>query len=344
MRAETFTIREQIFLSVLIVFLSLVFSILAAELILRLAYCEQEVTGVYWGTGAFRSHESTGYVHAPGYEGYAFRSGIFNSPVKINQLSLRQRDLEEQLHFAKHLLVLGDSFAFGLGVLEEQSFPSLVKSYLNARGFGVINAAQTGYSVEQERLFGVSIAERIKPDSIILNLFAENDVEGDYFKEYQNVDIIYGHRLRKDRWFGVEPIDYLRTHSYLWMLVKRVLNSRKGHGTAAEAHFRTLLNTSPSEVMKPTFDAILKLRDYCESNHIIFGVVMIPPKSGATMFDEHLNTFFQDKKIAALDLGFKGFDKHDYFFEDGHWNESGHKKAAGFLIPFIAGLLEERRK
>lgn len=339
MSEETYGSRKAILFAVPLFFAALTFSILAAETILRFVYYEQEAHGNYWGAGAFSPHVSAGYVHAAGFEGRAFRSGVFSIPVSINRLNLRQTDLETQLRYPSKLLVLGDSFCFGLGVLEEQSFPSLIRGYLNARDIGMINGAQTGYSVEQERLFGVPLMAQIRPDSVILGLFPKNDIDGDYFKGYQNIDVEYGYRLRKDRWLAGEPVDYFRTHSYLWMLFQNILNSR--NQSRRQAEFEALVKRPPDEVVGPTLTAVRKLRDYCESHHIAFGVVMIPPPSGSTPFDTRLRAFFQEQRIPALDLGSKGYDESDYFSGDGHWNAKGHEKTAELLVPFLADLLKK---
>jgi hypothetical protein len=236
------------------------------------------------------------------------------------------------------LLILGDSFSFGLGVQEEQSFPSLIKKDLNALDVGVINGSQSGYSVEQERMFGASLIEQLKPDIVILSLFAANDIEGDYYKRYLNYDIKYGYRLSNKRWLQIDSFDYLRTHSYLWMFIKSKLNWRLRDEKIRQ--FEAMLKISAQKVIQPTLNSIVKLRDHCEINNIDFGVVMIPPRSGKTVFDERLKTFFQVENIAILDLGTKGYSNKDYFQGDAHWNEKGHKKAAQYLVPFTVRLLE----
>jgi hypothetical protein len=338
MITETFSARKKLFFWTLLIFLSLIFSLLISEFGLRLIYREEEANGNYWGIGAFSGHDLTGYVHAPGYEGYAFRPDAFESLVKINSLSLRQEDLEQQLQYPVKLLILGDSFSFGLGVQEEQSFPSLIKKYLNALNVGIINGAQTGYSVEQEKLFGVSLINRLKPNIVILGLYTQNDIFGDYYKGYHNIDVKFGYRLQKDRWLQIRPFDFLRTHSYLWMVIKKRLNLPKERDRRTK--FKVLTKASLQEVIRPTLNAIVKLRDYCETNNIVFGVVMIPPKSGRTVFDKHLKVFFQAEEIAVLNLGTKSYGNQDYLSGDAHWNKKGHEKASQFLVPFVVKLLE----
>jgi hypothetical protein len=313
---------------------------LIPEAILRLVYREEEVDGNYWGTGAFEHSDSVGYVHKAGFEGYAVRPGVFVSPVSINSMGLRQANLEHQLEYPSKLLILGDSYAFGLGVLEEQGFPALVQSALNASGIGVINGAQAGYSVEQERLFGMALSDSIRPRVVLLCLFAPNDVRDDYERAYKNIDVRFGYRLSKSRPLPLAPIDFVRTHSFLWRFTRRQLERRE-RGIRISP-FRVLARTKPRAVIKPTVNAAVMLRDYCEDNRIILGIVIIRPKLGRSMFNEHLKAAFEKEGIEVLDLADKDFDKTDYFEGDNHWNESGHKKAAQHVIRFVNSLLDEQ--
>jgi hypothetical protein len=215
-----------------------------------------------------------------------------------------------------------------------------MKKDMNALNIGIINGAQTGYCVKQERLFGVSLIEQLTPDIVILGIFAENDIMGDYFEEYLDYDVKYGYRLRKDRCLKIMAFDFLRTHSYLWMLIEGRWNALKRKKKYKQ--FKAVKKTSIQKVIQPTLNTIKKFRDYCDINDIIFGVMMIPPKSGGTIFDEPLRTFLQKERIALLDLGSKGYGDQEYITGDGHWNKKGHEKTSQFLVSFVMGLLEKK--
>lgn len=90
--------------------------LLAAEAVLHVLLWEEEANDNYWGAGAFVADPQAGYRHEPGFRGRGFRRGAFDVPVATSELGLRQRDVEEQRGFPVRLLVLGDSFPFGLGV------------------------------------------------------------------------------------------------------------------------------------------------------------------------------------------------------------------------------------
>ena len=188
----------------------------------------------------------------------------------------------------------------------------------------------------------MSLIKQLHPDIVILGLFAENDIRGDYYKGYLKVDVKCGYRLRKGRWLQTRSIDFLRTHSYLWMFIKHKQNLRRRD--ERQAQFEAALKQALQEVMQPTLSAIVKLRNYCEINSIVFGVVMIPPRRGKTVFDERLKVFVQEEMIDVLNLGSKGYGKQEYLSGDAHWNEKGHEKAARFVVPLVVRLLDIRQE
>lgn len=329
--------RKLLFWIILIVFTCLS-PIIILEFSLRAIYGEEEVNGNYWGIGAFEPSASLGFLHKANFTGYAVRKNVFKTFIKINNINLRQSDYNEQIKNSTRVLLLGDSFAFGLGVEEHKNFTSLINQELNPYDIGIINGAQTGYCVEQERLLGVILSDSVRPKVILLALFPDNDIQGDYLKDFKNIDVKFGYRLSKNRFSPIVPIDFLRTHSYLWL--------HTGAGRLDQikepqklTKFNQLAKIQPEEVIIPTLNSLQMLSKYCEQFAISFAVVLIPPPKGSTIFDIPLKNYFEAEKIKVLDLTTKDFQRHDYFVGDGHWNEAGHTKAATHITPFIKTML-----
>ena len=316
---------------VLLIALSVIASLTAAEIALRAVYRDQDVTGTYWGIGGFEADSVLGYRHAAGYRGRVYRPGVFDCPVEISQYGLRQAGVEVQLRYTRKVLLLGDSFTFGLGVSEDATFASLMQASLNAEGIGVINAAQTGYSAEQEVMLGIRLMPIVSPDLILLCLYLDNDVKEDYTGGYKDVEVRWGCRISKDRRLAIPVVDLLRTHSYVWMFLAQRLHTEK-------------LKEPPeviavSHIIRPTLDAVMRLRDHCEDNGIGLGIVMIPPRSGGTVFDIPFKDVLTAEGLAILDLGESMAGGEGYFHIDGHWNHYGHESAAADLIPFARSLI-----
>lgn len=325
--------RTRLSFWILLILLAVMLPLLGAEIALRALYRDQDVTGTYWGLHAFEPDDVLGYRHAAGYRGRVYRSGVFDCPVEISAYGLRQVGVDSQIEYPRKILLLGDSFTFGLGVREESTFASLMQSSLNAEGIGVINAGQTGYSAEQEVMLGMRLASVMRPAVIILCLFLDNDIKDDYTGRYRNVEVKWGCCLSKDRRLPISAIDFLRAHSYLWIFVAHRL-----HTENLEKPPEVILI---SDFMRPTLDAVMKLYDYCQNSGIRLGIVLIPPRSGGTVFDAPFKEGLMENDLAVLDLSGNMVGSEGYFHIDGHWNIHGHERAAELLIPFTRSILTQ---
>ena len=314
---------------------SLVFltSALLAEAIARLVFEEEEVAGSYWGRGAFAPSASLGYRHAPGYSGRAYRSGSFEAPVRIAARGLRQQDIPAQAAFPRRLLVLGDSFTFGLGVRESDGFAARLQAPLNARGIGVINGAQAGYCVEQERRLGQELIAAYRPNFVLLQIFVGNDIQGDYIADYKTVDVVAGFQLLGERWLPIAPVDFLRTRSYMglslnnWLVGERYLR--------VQQRFLEHARHDPAAVMQPTLKALGKLARQCAAQRQQLAVLLIPAKNDPLRFRARLVQALKAEGLPFLDLEHAALGPEDYFAGDDHWNVSGHAKVARLLVPFL---------
>jgi lysophospholipase L1-like esterase len=332
---ETPRVKRAAFWLVLLTLLALV-SLVVSEAALRLFFEEEEVNANYWGRGAFVESADAGYRHAPGYVGRAYRRGVFATPVTISAEGLRQSNVPAQQAFPRRLLVLGDSYAFGLGVLEEEGFVARLQPALNAHGIGVINGAQSGYCVEQEARLGRALAAQYRPDTIVLAVFVGNDVEGDFVADYATVDVRYGFRLFKERWLPFAPLDYLRTHSYLALW----LQSRRNRARYIEVYqgFAELARREPATVMRPTLTAIEVFARECQDAGRRLVVLVVPRRKDTRGFYEILVRELKVRGISFLDLETAGLGPEDYFVGDGHWNARGHARVARLLGAFLQNL------
>ncbi len=300
---------------------------------MRVLMREEQVNGNYWGRGAFESFPEAGYRHAEGFEGFAFRRGVFETPVKIGRYGLRQSDLDQQLEFPELLLLLGDSYTFGLGVAEEATFAHLLQGTLNPLGIGVVNGGQAGYSAQQEAAFGIWLGDRLEPQVILQCLFLGNDVFDDSRHSWRRIDVRYGYRLSKDRLLKGRLFDYLRTHSYVWLFVDGRWNRLRERKAWRSFHESSGLD--PAGAVGSTIESVMKLRDYCDERGIAFGVVLMSRVGGPRRFLGPVMTSLEAASVPVLDLGELDFRARDQFEVDGHWNEAGHRRAARHIGAFL---------
>lgn len=314
--------------------------VLLPELFLRFWLSSHEINGNYWARGAFSAHETAGYIHSPGYEGRAIRRGVFDVPVRIDENGLRQSNLSAQLQNRSRVLLLGDSFTFGLGVPEEKAFASLIQAELNPIGIGVINGAQTGYGAQQESLLGLELIRKFEPDLVVSALFPLNDVEADFNNRHERVEVVGGYRLYRDRYLATPWVDWIRTNSVGWVLAERQVTNRRGR--AGVEAFAAAAKADRNAVIQPSLAALDRLGEASNASEFEYGVVLIPPGSQGSPFDRPLMQAFRERGLPAMNLARMGFASEHYFDGDGHWNERGHAKAAGHLTTFIKRLAMRR--
>jgi lysophospholipase L1-like esterase len=90
--------------------------------------------------------------------------------IKINGKGLRGREFPyEKPEGVKRIIVLGDSVAFGHGLEEQDSLPSVLQQRL-PEGYEVINAGVTGYGTDQEYLFYEKELSKYQFDLLIVVL------------------------------------------------------------------------------------------------------------------------------------------------------------------------------
>jgi lysophospholipase L1-like esterase len=114
------------------------------------------------------------YELAPGYRG----TGVRNEPVRINTQGMRGDEIAPKRPATKRILVLGDSFVFGVGLREEESFPAALARASHGRtdaAVEVLNGGVPGYNLFQEVRVLARRAAALAPDAIVL-AFVENDL------------------------------------------------------------------------------------------------------------------------------------------------------------------------
>jgi lysophospholipase L1-like esterase len=146
-----------------------------------------------------------GWINAPGATGQDFRGGPDLGSVRINSLGLRGPELAPgKPAGVRRVVVLGDSFAFGVGVDEQHVVSARLQAILNGdhdlaeqARFEVVNLGVSGYSTDQELLLFEELAPRLQPDIVIV-LMCDNDFEGN------TLDFVYGRYYKP--YFEASPV------------------------------------------------------------------------------------------------------------------------------------------
>lgn len=156
----------------------------AAEGVARLAGLEARGT-IRGDRGLWRYEALRGWGLIPGASGLDNRGGPDRGVVRVNAQGFRGADFARTKGpDTRRILVLGDSFGFGVGVDEPHTVAARLHDLVNAdaeltlgRHVDVLNLSISGYSTDQEILTFESDGAPLDPDVVIL-LMCDNDFGG----------------------------------------------------------------------------------------------------------------------------------------------------------------------
>lgn len=268
------------------------------------------------------------------------------------------------------ILILGDSFTFGLGVQDDESFPWLLSQRMNQR-VRVVNAGIPGYSSDQEYLLGKELIPQLKPRQVLLLFYLGNDVF-DNARSYP-VQLRQPKPLFRLATNGLQLLYPLETKAIVPELDfdQLVLGSRskqREDGLFSRALNAAGLNVAPAnsgsfsaeeflqrraDDVQLTMQILQALAGLALTHNADFSVALLPgrsyveePNSVSAKFQEALESVLtdqlRDKKIRVLDLAAKlrGLYQNEraswYYPHDGHLNPEGHKIICEMLLREIA--------
>jgi lysophospholipase L1-like esterase len=283
------------------------------------------------------------YLQEPGYERTGHRylydstlgwRNIPNWEASTNgrRLTINSKGLRDfEYSYAKpsgvrRILVLGDSFAWGYGVADDEIFTEVIEerlardSLLRGEKYEVVNTGVSGWGTDQEYLFLQREGFNYSPDIVVLAFFIVNDFENN------ESSIVYG--LQKPV-FANEELD--------------LANVPVPGPSAPKRTIRTQANS-----FDLTLSIITHMRDACTKQRcrlviMKFGRYIPRWKDNAELLsnERRLRGAAQRLNIAYLDLD-DAFDANEvtadellWGNDDGHWNAQGHRLAAGFLYEFL---------
>jgi hypothetical protein len=257
------------------------------------------------------------------------------------------------------IMLLGDSFTFGMSADYPLGFANLVSEHIGSEHDGIVwNLGIPGTSTRQALLLAKEYVPILQPNIVVLgffnNDFSENLYPIDLYEapliegKYQ---LVYAYQMNNT----LEPQRltdaniYFRAHgqpasnTQLEILLRR---TRLGS---------LLLNALPSisrianpdaiwnESVQQTHELLAELQTYLASENILFVVLYIPSIDDVQFPTRPYTTFQQmsaDLGLYRLDMLDKLSDIDYLPLPDGHWTNSGHAKASEILITCLDFILE----
>ena len=313
----------------------------------------------------WRHHPGLGWFHVPNCES-RFRHRDFDISVRTNELGLRDGPVVRRASpGAIRCLVLGDSFAWGYGVEEDERFSERIEALQPA--LQMINAGVSGYGTDQQLLLYRMLGPRLKPDLVLVllhgNDFTNNVSRVQYWHAkplfglrdgclVQVVDSVRAPGLKQRLGKFILGRTYLYAHLYrrLWKPIEAALSGRRHRARDRNGDGpRPRPVTGRGDDGEDAYDQrltaeLLKHLGREVSAHGGRLVVVSVPMDGA----EHLARFLARELAEAgipylpLDAAMHGHSADEiYFPHDRHWTPAGHRIAAQATAAFLRerGLL-----
>jgi hypothetical protein len=125
--------------------------------------------------GMYQADDELGMILNPGWEG--FISDLeYKTRIKINSDGIRDNEHQPDSS-QKKIVVVGDSFAFGLGVDFEDTFSAVLEK--KVRDVEVIKAGISSYGAKQSLLMAKRMSDKYQPEIILFAFYEGNDFGDD---------------------------------------------------------------------------------------------------------------------------------------------------------------------
>ncbi|HEV3499301.1 MAG TPA: SGNH/GDSL hydrolase family protein [Bradyrhizobium sp.] len=238
--------------------------------------------------------------------------------------SLGFRDIEVEHDARPKMLVIGDSFVWGVDAEAEERFTDLLRSRLSSHA--VVNAGVSGYGTDQEYLLLQRIWPTIQPAVVVLIFCADNDrLDNGTNIRYDGYQKPYFVILPDGTLeLGGQPVPKSR-QLYIkqnW-LVRHVWLARVAAFAYVEIRHPQLYVPDPTEKI------VSKMREFVEAH----GARLIV---GLQSSDDKLIQHLRSEQVPFV--AFDGAETYSNLF-GAHWTPAGHRLVADRLL----GLLSESR-
>ena len=319
---------------------SAVLSLLVAEAALRVLgrgpLHVNPVPGTFW-----RYDSLLGWSNSPGAEG-VFEHPAFRIGVHINSKGLRDREYPYEPEAGRRrILVIGDSFVWGYGVEQPETFPKVLEAALP--GIDVVNGGVAGYGTDQELLWLRAEGLRYRPQVVILMMCGNDDDEN-------NRDLVHDvyHKPRFQRaadgqlvLTGVpvpRPSRALRLRH--WILTHSALAFQLKSGLVDR--LRSPPRRAPGEELVLTLDLVDAIAGAARDTgaRLVVATTSRYAPSPAFPYDR-LVAALRARGHLTLDIDHApGYDEPSMLIPgDAHWSPAGHR----FVAQQLESLIREQR-
>lgn len=289
----------------------------------------------------------------------------YGKVIKKNTDGFRDRDFViPKSQETYRILVLGDSFTWGVGVDVEETVPKQLEKRLSKefprKNIEVINAAIPGYNTVEELLLLKGRGLKYEPNMLIL-LYNLNDID---FKPYLSdekydetkvvsvLEVHPGENIAEVlKYKGIRSfINWFEVNSQFFaFLVPRVGTLLRKMGLLKSVEFswvQTIFQgyTNENPGWLESRRALGEISEICRSHDIVFIVAIYPllvelKKYQGKKSHEMISNYLHSIEIPFIDLltVFEGKNGRSYWinFMDGHPNAEAHRLVTNALLPIV---------
>lgn len=280
------------------------------------------------------------YLEEPGYElsGHRYlydkvlgwrnipnwNATTFDKPLTINSKGLRDREHQYRKPVdCSRILVLGDSYAWGYGVADDETFSHRLERLYSEknRNRQVINTGVSGWGTDQQLLFLREEGWKYEPDVVVVAFFIGNDIDNNMaVNQYHlNKPVFVDSQLTLENTPVPKPTDavdpVLLSRMRALDPVKHTVDILRGIAQECMGHDCKLVIMKFGNFLAPTLPYAMDLESRFES-------ALQKAQLGAEYVD-------LDELFAAQGLDSAKLTNGN---NDGHWNAFGHGVVAKSLM------------
>ena len=261
---------------------------------------------------------------------FNFKSSEFNTTVTTNSHGLRGGNINSERQC--QILALGDSYTFGHGVNDNETYSQQLQKKLDTAfpgTYSVINAGHNGYDNRREAAFFETFGIQLNPDLVTVG-FTINDPlsnSGEYFYSPIPLNIL--------RYFPFEGVASLL--EYLRRNPKELLFKLGLLTDWTEINHWTCLNKGKcTKAWDVTREQLLRIKRQADTLGIPFIVMNIPAReqlpggkppivADGSLPGRFLKTFTNEIGVHFIDFYANSAIRKEHFYPiDGHLQPEGH--------------------
>jgi lysophospholipase L1-like esterase len=267
---------KKVFPILLTFIISISIALLIGELAIRILF-PQVTSPVQF----FYDEKLGGMIPVPNQKGFKAHPKIYHYEYQNNDIGMRDtRKVADYQNYSYKILCLGDSFTYGWGVNDNETFAQILEKKINNDSIAVLNGGVSGTGTDFALKFFQTRGKELDPNTIIYFYF-DNDINDNKANAYfhiENDSIIVNEQnsyasinaLKKNKLVNNKLYNWLSSNSHLFALIrynigmmwnKKVSDANK----ASEADAKPVSNSKPAETVLKDSSQTAKVKEHNSS-------------------------------------------------------------------------------